>query len=98
MKALDVDFTVLFIVNKFNDGELEKVNDFTEKVTNRIIVDYIYPKPNNEYYSTKFIDAMYSKTVLLLDQHSRPLCILGKIIVATGIKSLSLLRVTFFPV
>lgn len=61
MKALDVDFTVLFIVNKFNDGELEKVNDFTEKVTNRIIVDYIYPKPNNEYYSTKFIDAMYSK-------------------------------------
>ncbi len=41
MKKLNIDFTVLFIVNKFNDVELEKVGDFTERVTNKIIIDYI---------------------------------------------------------
>ena len=44
MKKLNIDFTVLFIVNKFNDVELEKVGDFTERVTNKIIIDYILQK------------------------------------------------------
>lgn len=59
LKDLGINFTLLYLVNRFNDSELEKVGNFTSKYTNRLMVDYIYSIPANEFYSVKYVDSLY---------------------------------------
>lgn len=66
LKALSINFTLLYLVNRFNDSEIDKICDFTSKYTNRLMVEYIYSIPANEFYSVKYVDSLYQSNSRLV--------------------------------
>ncbi|AZT89313.1 radical SAM protein [Caldicellulosiruptor changbaiensis] len=61
MLELGIQFNILFLVNKFNETELEYIKSFKTKIKREVVVDFIHPKPENNFYSTKYINYIYAK-------------------------------------
>lgn len=56
-----IDFDILFLVNKHNEDEVNKVVEIVTKFNSKFILDFIYPKPNNEFFSPKYFSLTYDK-------------------------------------
>jgi len=60
IKNIGLNFSFMYLVNRFNELEVNNVRDFTSKFTNNLVIDYIYPKPQNEFYSKKYANSLYN--------------------------------------
>ena len=51
------------LINKYNDNEIENIVEALKQYIprNRIKIEFIYNKPENNYYSTKFINDIYNR-------------------------------------
>lgn len=62
-----ISYSLTFLTNRFNEMEIERAyqeyGEFTSPL--KMHLDHIYPVPSNDYYSEKYVDAMYEKKALL---------------------------------
>jgi len=60
----NVRYTLTFLVNRLNENEIEDAYALYSPFTNpnRIRLEFLYPLPHNDFYSTKFLGLMYDKT------------------------------------
>lgn len=58
-----IDFDILFLVTRDNDMEIEIAYEKYSKIiqSNKIKFDYIYPIPENDFYSKKYSGMLYNK-------------------------------------
>lgn len=61
MLELGIQFNILFLVNKFNEIELEYIKFFKIKIKREVVVDFIYLKLENNFYFIKYINYIYVK-------------------------------------
>ncbi|WP_175537303.1 radical SAM protein [Clostridium sp. DSM 8431] len=59
-----VNFVVQILVNRYNEDEIDDIRNILKNEYNisNIVVDFIYKKPENTYYSEKYLNNMYTKT------------------------------------
>lgn len=58
-----ITFTLSYLINRFNEDEVQDaIERYTNIVgTNKMRLDFLYPVPNNEFYSERFVDVMYDR-------------------------------------
>lgn len=56
-----INLNILILINKYNENDIEKIKYKYKNLVNKIIIEYIYPKPENNYYSKLFLNDIYNK-------------------------------------
>ena len=59
--AKSVNYSLVFLINRLNENEVEDVISYYTSYTKNINIEYIYPKPNNEFFSLKYSNLIYNK-------------------------------------
>lgn len=63
MAVENINYTLTYLVNRFNEDEIEtafkEYSNFTK--INKIRTEFIYPVPDNIFYSKKYRNSMYDK-------------------------------------
>lgn len=59
----DINYSLTYLVSRMNENEIQTALDHYGLKTdaNKMRLAYLYPLPNNDYYSEKFVEAMYDK-------------------------------------
>lgn len=56
-----INLNILILISKYNEHDIEKIKYKYKTLVNKIIIEYIYPKPENNYYSKSLLDDIYNK-------------------------------------
>lgn len=59
LKENRIDFSILYLIHRYNDCEVN-VNTVLSQYSDNIVREYIYPKPNNAFFSDKVFKDIYS--------------------------------------
>lgn len=63
LNSTNVNYKLMFLLNRLNENELDVFYNKYENIVSKdkIFIEYIYPLPKNEYFSTKHISNLYIK-------------------------------------
>lgn len=59
LKENNIDFSILHLITRYNDCELDAYNILSQ-YSNKIVKEFIYPKPDNNFFSGKIDNYIYN--------------------------------------